>query len=75
MRRMTAIAGDARRMRERRGFLPNPGMWAVVHQPQTQRKVACYDKTARYRFIVVAGALVEVSSEFHDKLFIIVAKN
>ena len=61
MRRMTAIDGDALGMCERRGFLLNPGMWAVVHQPQTRRKVACYDKTARYRFIVVAGALMEVN--------------
>ena len=42
-------------------------MWAVVRQPQARHKVACYDKTARYRFIVVAGAL---SGEFYDKLFI-----
>ena len=45
-------------------------MWAVVRQPQARQKVACYDKTARYRFMVVAGALVEISGDFHDKLFI-----
>lgn len=35
----------------------------------TGRKVACYeyDKTALYRIMVVAGALEEISGEFHDK--------
>ena len=65
---MTAIAD--REILERRGSLQNAGMWVVVCQPHARRKVVCYDKTARYRFMVVAGTLVEISSEFHDKLFI-----
>ena len=55
---------------EQCGGFQNAGMWVVVRQPHARRKVACYDKTARYRFMVVAGALVEISSEFYDKLFI-----
>ena len=36
----------------------NPGMWAVVRQPQARRKVTCYDRTAHYnRFMVAAGAV------------------
>ena len=45
-------------------------MWAVVRKSQARHKVACCDKTAPYRFMVVAGALVEISGEFHDKFFI-----
>ena len=46
--------------------------WALVRQrqPQARLKIACYNKTALYRFRVVAGALVEINGEFHDKLFI-----
>ena len=44
-------------VRERCGSLQNAGMWAVVRQPQTRRKIACNDQTAHYRFMVVAGAL------------------
>ena len=46
-------------------------MLAVVWQSQARFKVACYDKTALCRrYSVIAGALVEISGEFHDKLFI-----
>ena len=64
---MTAIAD--REILERQGGLQNVGMWAVVRQPRARRKVVCYDKTALHRFMDVAGALVENSGEFHDKLF------
>ena len=65
---MIALACD-RAMRERCWGLQNVGKWAVVWQPQTLRKVACYDKTALYRLMVVAFACALVD-EFHDKLFI-----
>ena len=64
-----ACVRDDRGMRERRCGLQNVGKWAVVRQPQTLRKVACYDKRALYRFMVVGFACALVD-EFQDKLFI-----
>ena len=42
----------------------------VVQQPQARRKATCYEQTAHYHFMVIAGSLMEISGNFHDKLFI-----
>ena len=72
---MTALAFvcDGREMRERCCGLQKRSKWAVVRLPQALRKVACYDKTALYRFMVVGSACALVD-EFHDKLFIMSLK-
>ena len=66
--RLHSLLYNDRKIHERCGGLQNTGMWEVIWHKQARRKVACYDQTAHYHFMLVAGALVEISGEFHDNI-------